>query len=388
MSSLVELEETSQIGKKLLSFVNVGDDAIKKQCKEALKKKQYNTFIGVLVSSNALFNKPDSTDVENIFNIISHMLRSNVSQDDQVALIKLLCETVTNSQDRTKLRLRILCSLYNLMDGQPEGRTQIAICILKYAKESKQVSLISQSVSTIVSQIESSKASKDDVREIYYLGYLAMESHQALEEAQQLLIKYLTTYEGESESVMGSIKERAATGVVGAIKAPFLSFTGSKRSRISTLSAVLQLKNDPKFAPLFNLLGIFMHGDMAEFSEFIKNNKSALENFGFDESVCTEKMRLLTLCSIAAGVHELNYSTVAKELQVSEDSVEDWIIQAIMEKLIEAKLDQVRQIVVVNRAMPRTFGDQQWESLNKKLNDWKTNVKQLLNIVQSSAPMQ
>ena len=39
MSSLVELEETSQIGKKLLSFVNVGDDAIKKQCKEALKKK-------------------------------------------------------------------------------------------------------------------------------------------------------------------------------------------------------------------------------------------------------------------------------------------------------------------------------------------------------------
>ncbi len=178
MSSLVELEETSQIGKKLLSFVNVGDDAIKKQCKEALKKKQYNTFIGVLVSSNALFNKPDSTDVENIFNIISHMLRSNVSQDDQVALIKLLCEAVTNSQDRTKLRLRILCSLYNLMDGQPEGRTQIAICILKYAKESKQVSLISQSVSTIVSQIESSKASKDDVREIYYLGYLAMESHR------------------------------------------------------------------------------------------------------------------------------------------------------------------------------------------------------------------
>ena len=84
--------------------------------------------------------------------------------------------------------------------------------------------MISQSVSTIVSQIESSKASKDDVREIYYLGYLAMESHQALEEAQQLLIKYLTTYEGESESVMGSIKERAATGVVGAIKAPFLSF--------------------------------------------------------------------------------------------------------------------------------------------------------------------
>eukprot|EP00943_MAST-04B_sp_MAST-4B-sp1_P003236 g3236.t1 len=388
MSSLVELEDTVQIAKKLLKFLDVEDDAINSESKAALKKGNYNTFINVLVSSNALFNKPDSNDVENIFNIISHMLRSSVDEKDQIGLLKLLCESVTNSQDRTKLRLRILCSLYNLMDGKIEGRTHIAMCILKYAKESNQVSLISQSVSTIVSQIESSSASKDDVREIYYLGYLAMESHQALEEAQALLIKYLATYEGESESTIGKIKERAATGVVGAIKAPFLSFTGSKRSRISTLSAVLQLKNDALYAPLYNLLGIFMHGDMAEFSEFIQSNKSALEKFGFDESVCTEKMRLLTLCSIAAGVHELNYSTVAKELQVSEDSVEDWIIQAVMEKLIEAKLDQVRQVAVINRAMPRTFGDQQWESLNKKLNDWKSNVKQLLNIVQSSAPMQ
>ena len=51
--------------------------------------------------------------------------------------------------------------------------------------------------------------------------------------------------EGESASVMGSIKDRAAAGVVGAIKAPFLSFTGSKRSRIRSLSAVQQLKAGP-----------------------------------------------------------------------------------------------------------------------------------------------
>ena len=120
----------------------------------------------------------------------------------------------------------------------------------------------------------------------------------------------------------------------------------------------------------------------------IKSNKSALESFGFNESVCTEKMRLLTLCSIAAGVQELKYSAIAKELQVSEDSVEDWIIEAIMGKLIEAKLDQVRKTVVITRAMPRAFGDEKWQSLNKKLNDWKTNVKQLLTIVQTSAPIQ
>ena len=388
MSSLVELEETVDIAKKLLDFVDVKDDNINAQCTTALKGENYRDFINVLMTSGALFDKADSTDVENIFNIISHMLRTNVDEKDQLGLISLLCDTVASSKQRTKLRLRILCSLYNLMEGHVGGRTQIAMRILKYAQASGQMSLISQSVNTIVSQIESSTASKDDVREIYYLAYLAMESHSALEEAQQLLIKYLATYEGESASVMGSIKDRAAAGVVGAIKAPFLSFTGSKRSRIRSLSAVQQLKTDPLYAPLYNLLGIFMHGDMAEFSEFISSNGTALKEFGFDEAACSEKMRLLTLCSIAAGAHELKYEVVAKELQVSLDDVEDWIIQAIMEKLIEAKLDQVRQTIIINRAMPRTFGDQQWESLGKKLNDWKANVKQLLTTVQTSPAMQ
>ena len=119
------------------------------------------------MTSGALFDIADSTDVENIFNIISHMLRTNVDEKDQLGLISLLCDTVASSKQRTKLRLRILCSLYNLMEGHVGGRTQIAMRILKYAQASRRMSSISQSVNTIVSQIESSAASKDDVREIY-----------------------------------------------------------------------------------------------------------------------------------------------------------------------------------------------------------------------------
>ena len=94
MSSLVELEETVDIAKKLLDFVDVKDENINAQCTAALKGENYRDFINVLVSSGALFDKADSTDVENIFNIISHMLRTNVDEKDQVGLISLLCDTV------------------------------------------------------------------------------------------------------------------------------------------------------------------------------------------------------------------------------------------------------------------------------------------------------
>ena len=99
-------------------------------------------------------------------------------------------------------------------------------------------------------------------------------------------------------------------------------------------------------------------------------------------------MRLLTLCSIASGTNELQYSAVARELHIDEDAVEDWVIRGIMEKLLEAKLDQVQKLIIVNRAMPRTFGDKQWEGLTEKLKDWKSNVRQLLTVVQSAQASQ
>ena len=90
------------------------------------------------------------------------------------------------------------------------------------------------------------------------------------------------------------------------------------------------------------------------------------------------------MCSIASGVDELQYSAVARELQVEEADVEDWVIRGIMEDLIEAKLDQVEKLIIVNRVMPRTFGGKQWEGLGAKLNDWKSNVRQLLAVVQAA----
>ena len=56
-----------------------------------------------------------------------------------------------------------------------------------------------------------------------------------------------------------------------------------------------------------------------------------------------------------------------------------------MEDLIEAKLDQVDKLIIVNRVMPRTSG-KQWEVLGTKLNDWKSNVRQLLAAVQANVP--
>ena len=381
MTTLIELEPTVTVAENLLEFVALEGD-VANTCKKAIAGKNYKEFISSLLSSpDALFGNHSSADVINIFNIVSHLLSTQVAPADQAGLAQSVCASVISSADNIKTRLRILVGLYNLMSQNNDCSTQVAKELLKYATANKHVHLISQSINTIVSHMESGSASVEDLRDIFYLGHCALESTGMNEEAQQMLLRYLATYEGQDAS---GIKDRAAKCVVGAIKLPFLSFTGPERSRVSTLGAVKLLENDSTYGPLYKLLVIFMRGDMKQFNDFIGDNESALENFGFDAALCSEKMRLLTLCSIASGADELQYSTVAWELQIDEDAVEDWVIRGIMEKLLEAKLDQVEKLIVVNRAMPRTFGDKQWEGLTAKLKDWKSNVRQLLNIVQSA----
>jgi translation initiation factor 3 subunit M len=388
MTTLLELEPTATVAKSLLDFVKT-DAAVVDACKNALKENSgngnYIKFVSSLLSKpDVLFQQDDQNDVLSIFNIVSHLVCTRVPDGEQAALVKTLTATVTASADNTKTRLRILVALYNLMSANAACSSYIAKELLKYATENGHVNLISQGILTIVSQVEAGGAAKEDVRDVMFAGHLALEDYGSADEAQQLLVRYLATFEGESAESMGAIKERAAKGVVGAIKVPFVSFTGSERSRVSTFSSVKQLKDDATYAPLYRLLTIFMEGSYADYMEFLGEHKAAFGKYGFEEALCTEKMRLLSLCSIASGVDELQYSAVARELQVEEADVEDWVIRGIMEDLIEAKLDQVEKLIIVNRVMPRTFGGKQWEGLGAKLNDWKSNVRQLLAVVQAA----
>ena len=64
--------------------------------------------------------------------------------------------------------------------------------------------------------------------------------------------------------------------------------------------------------------------------------------------------------------------------QVPAGEVEGWVISAIAEGLIDARMDQLAATVVVSRAMQREFGQPQWLQLQGKLAAWKASVGELL----------
>ena len=55
----------------------------------------------------------------------------------------------------------------------------------------------------------------------------------------------------------------------------------------------------------------------------------------------------------------------------SSEDVEEWLVRAMGRKLIEGQMDQVKQQVTVTKASQRTFGPENWGTIEKQLAAWK-----------------
>lgn len=97
---------------------------------------------------------------------------------------------------------------------------------------------------------------------------------------------------------------------------------------------------------------------------------------------CLRHIRLLTFLSLASqGYKEIPYKTVADKLQIPLDDVESWVISAVSYNLVTAKMDQLEEVVMVEKYLVRSFGfgTQEWKELHMKLLEWKEHVKFVLD---------
>lgn len=95
-------------------------------------------------------------------------------------------------------------------------------------------------------------------------------------------------------------------------------------------------------------------------------------------------MRLLSLCSLATDYEEIPYEAIASTLQINATDVETWVIDAVSSGLLSAKMNQLEKAVLVEKCVVRKFGIEQWKILQKRIDLWKKNVKEVLEGLKSS----
>ncbi|KAK9272559.1 hypothetical protein L1049_002933 [Liquidambar formosana] len=95
-------------------------------------------------------------------------------------------------------------------------------------------------------------------------------------------------------------------------------------------------------------------------------------------------MRLMSLVDLSNECGQIPYALIEDTLRINDDEVELWVVKAITAKLIDCKMDQMNQIVIVSRCSERMFGQHQWQTLRTKLATWRGNIANVISTIQAN----
>ena len=219
-------------------------------------------------------------------------------------------------------------------------------------------------------------------RSLYETLMQAASTHGNTDDAHQLRIKFLSSFQGKAASAEALAQAAIAVGEV--VKNPSVF----QFDTYMQLDAIKALKGDAKQAGVYQLLELFSQDDLAALNDFNAKNGAVLSALGLDKEACVFKMRLLTLTSLATRQESISYAEIAAALQVQETEVETWAIKAMERKLMDAKLDQLNRCLIVNHCAPRLFSNNEWASMRAKLVGWRDRMQQLQSVLHATRARQ
>uniref|UniRef100_A0A6N2NFI5 Eukaryotic translation initiation factor 3 subunit M n=1 Tax=Salix viminalis TaxID=40686 RepID=A0A6N2NFI5_SALVM len=374
-----------------LSWSDAGPEVVEQQvsrlCVEAQECMVMNRWLDLtslmLTSADIVFSnsKVSEKDLECIFTVICNLVTTSRSPDEELEMAKLICaKIIQQPSDKPALRLRILFNLYNLLDNA-YCRFYVFMKTLNLAISGKVTEHVIPSFKKIDSFLKEWNLEVQDQRELFLSVANALkDSKSSAKDSFKFLTKYLATFSDEDTYKMGEAKEEAVHTIIEFVKAPDMF-----QCDLLDMPAVGQLEKDAKYALVYQLLKIFLTQRLDAYLEFQAANSALLKSYGLVHEDCIAKMRLLSLVDLAS--HEsgrIPYALIKDILRIDDDEVELWVVKALTAKLIDCKMDQLNQVVLVSSCTERVFGKQQWQALSTKLRTWRGNIESVINTIQAN----
>jgi len=196
-----------------------------------------------------------------------------------------------------------------------------------------------------------------------------------MRDAYALLVKYLRTFNGGDKSALEAVRAPAVRAAVEFIKTP-----GQYRCDLMTCSAVQHLSEDALYKPVYTLLSVFLSGRLNDMITFDRENVGFLEKMKLDKGEVFKKMRIVCLADLmskAGAGNEVSYADLSEALAVDVDEAEEWVMRAVEAGVVEARMDQMRECCIVDRAIMISssgMGREEWTMLQTRLGEWEATL--------------
>mmetsp|Transcript_2666 Transcript_2666/g.3020 ORF Transcript_2666/g.3020 Transcript_2666/m.3020 type:complete len:408 (-) Transcript_2666:196-1419(-) len=347
------------------------------KCAALMNDLQWGALLAALLDyAGSLFAKAEAKDIESCLLVMSNMVSKLPEEEAVTASSQIVAATVSDaSADSSQLKLRILFNLFNLIN-YPAVKYSILMRLLSFAASANLADQLLPATKRIDAWGKDWNLTVEESRALYLELANLLRQHQAAQkEAFNYLVKYLATFEN-TEGAAANVTEQAVRAAKDFIASPDLF-----QSDLLDMSSISKLQNDPTHGNVFKLLSIFLTGTLADYLQLHAKSPKLVKDLGLSHDECVNKMRLMSLASLGAETPsgEIPYSLVKTTLQVEDSEVESWIVKGIGMKLMEAKMDQLREIVIISRCTHRVFGHDQWIELRSRLAAWQKNLGNVCN---------
>ncbi|KAF4397653.1 hypothetical protein G4B88_027393 [Cannabis sativa] len=337
----------------------------------------------MLTSAEVIVSKVSEKDFECIYTVICNIVTKAQSVDEAHEMAELISTKIAQQpNDKSALRLKILFNLYNLLEN-PFSQYHVYMKALQLAIGGKVTENVVPPFKKIDSFLKEWNVGIVEERNLFLaISNVLKENKSSAKDTFKFLTKYLETFSAEDSHTLSEAKEQAVQTIVEFVKAPDMF-----QCDLLDMPAVGQLEKDAKYALVYQLLKIFLTRRLDAYLEFQAANSTLLKSYGLVHEDCITKMRLISLADLGSDESgQIPYSLIKDTLRINDDEVELWVVKAIAAKLMDCKMDQMNQVVIVSRCTDRIFGQDQWQTLKTKLATWRGNVANVITTIQANKP--
>jgi len=130
------------------------------------------------------------------------------------------------------------------------------------------------------------------------------------------------------------------------------------------LKAVQNLQGKNK--EVFDFMSLFTSTDSKQFEGKVKGFQRLMDSEKLAMEDVIRKKQYVQICSLKLENSNHKYNDLANILNIKKDDVEQWAIEAIAAGIIDAKIDQVKEEIVIKSHIM----NQEWKAIKERLREW------------------
>lgn len=131
-------------------------------------------------------------------------------------------------------------------------------------------------------------------------------------------------------------------------------------------------------------MSLFTSTDSKQFETKVKNFQKLMSDEKLEIEDVIRKKQYVQICSLKLENSNHKYDELAAILNISKDDVEQWAIEAIAADIIDAKIDQINEEIIIKSHIM----NQEWKAIKDRLHDWSDKFVQMQTILAKTQQQQ